>query len=119
MARRARGSCLGRAALAVAVLLTVGVGAYILARSVKPRMGLEEDQETFILDRVEGAISDSRKMLDMSDEMEKIFAGIHDNLQSVVEQQNQLLLSMDSPDNESASASGDANDTQADDVELF
>lgn len=56
-----------------------------------PGMGLEEDQEVFIIDRIESAISDSSRMLDMSDEMEKIFAGIHDNLQSIVEQQHQLL----------------------------
>ena len=56
-----------------------------------PGMGLEEDQEEYILKKVENVMDDSSELILAEKEMSQIFDSIRDNLQGLVEKQNCML----------------------------
>lgn len=56
-----------------------------------PGMGLEEDQEEYILDKVENVMDDSSELILAEQEMSQIFDSIRDNLQGLVTKQNRML----------------------------
>lgn len=56
-----------------------------------PGMGLEEDQEEYILEKVETVMDDSTDLLIAEREMTEIFDSIRGNLHHLVEKQNMLL----------------------------
>ncbi|MBD3671462.1 MAG: hypothetical protein HUJ29_11890 [Gammaproteobacteria bacterium] len=56
-----------------------------------PGMGLEEDQEDYILEKVETVMDDSSELLVAEREMSEIFDSIRDNLHHLVEKQNRML----------------------------
>jgi hypothetical protein len=82
-----------------------------------PSMGLEEDQEEYILDQVETVMDDSSELLVAEREMSEIFDSIRDNLHQLVGKQNQLLEVLmrqkQSEERAAAEPQGEAN------IELF
>lgn len=80
------------------------------------RMGLEEDQEEYLLARVEGAIEEAMNEMDAGKEIRASLTFILNNLNNVMDNQNALLDAFtDSLANEATDQSGGLNDN----VELF
>lgn len=81
-----------------------------------PSMGLEDDQERYILERIEHAIDDSMSMVDVGDELEHIFNNVKVSMSRLVEKQDKLMFSMLNAQQENKE---EAENTSADDIELF
>ncbi|MDH5359361.1 MAG: hypothetical protein OEX03_02305 [Gammaproteobacteria bacterium] len=56
-----------------------------------PGMGLEEDQEEYILGKVDNVMEDSSELILAEREMSQIFDSIRDNLHGLVDKQNRML----------------------------
>lgn len=56
-----------------------------------PGMGLDEDQEEYILDKVETVMDDSLELLMAERQMGEIFDSIRENLHHLVDKQNRML----------------------------
>jgi len=56
-----------------------------------PGMGLEEDQEEYILRKVDNVMEDSAELILAEREMSQIFDSIRNNLHSLVDKQNRML----------------------------
>ena len=59
-----------------------------------PGMGLEEDQEEYILRRVDNVMDDSSDLIQAEQEMSQIFDSIRENLHDLVDKQNRMLTFM-------------------------
>ena len=81
-----------------------------------PEMGLEDDQESYILNSIEGAIESSIDIIDISRELDEVFSGIRSHLQLVVEKQDKLLASVFE---KHVQNQNEAQNPVMDDVELF
>lgn len=81
-----------------------------------PEMGLEDDQESYILNSIEGAIESSIDIIDISRELDEVFSGIRSHLQFVVEKQDKLLASVFE---KHVQNQNEAQNPVMDDVELF
>ncbi|MBD3610250.1 MAG: hypothetical protein HUJ30_06840 [Gammaproteobacteria bacterium] len=81
-----------------------------------PRMGLDDDQEDYILNKVENARDDSEELLHAEREMVRIFHSIQDNLQQVVAKQNDMLELLRTEENNLPVHN---NDFAAAEIELF
>jgi DNA-binding response OmpR family regulator len=80
------------------------------------RMGLEEDQEEYLLNRVDSAIDEARVKMDAGQEIRQALTFILTNLNSVTTKQQELLDAyIDSLATEAVEQSGDLDDN----VELF
>ncbi|MCK4709160.1 MAG: response regulator, partial [Gammaproteobacteria bacterium] len=54
-------------------------------------MGLEEDQETYILEQIDSAIEDAKEQIDASDMLYVVFSSIHSQLKNMTAKQQQLV----------------------------
>lgn len=79
-------------------------------------MGLEEDQEEYLLTRVDTALDEAMKEMDAGKEIRAALVFILDNLKTVMGQQNKLL---DAYTDSLANESTDQNSGMGDNVELF
>ncbi len=80
------------------------------------RMGLEEDQEEYLLDRVDSAIEEAMVKMDAGQEIRQALTFILTNLNSVTNKQQELLDAyIDSLKIEAVEQSGDLDDN----IELF
>lgn len=80
------------------------------------RMGLEEDQEEYLLNRVDSAIDEAMIKMDAGEEIRQALTFILTNLNSVTSKQQELLDAyIDSLATEAVEQSGDLDDN----VELF
>ena len=86
-----------------------------------PGMGLDDDQENFILDSVESAIKNTAAITDAGNDISVSFEKVIEQLHSLVSQQNGLLdLSNElQKQNEEQSINHNKDDDMAMDVELF
>jgi len=82
-----------------------------------PGMGLEEDQEEYILEKVETVMDDSSELLVAEREMGDIFDSIREHLHQLVGKQNMLLEILMRRKHEEAAAQADVPAEQA--IELF
>ncbi|MDH5407189.1 MAG: response regulator [Gammaproteobacteria bacterium] len=82
-----------------------------------PRLGLEEDQEEYILNHIEQANNRALDLNDNNTEIETSFQHVTNKLQSLLDRQNQLLIEIRpaKPNEESL----DRNNDYLDNVELF
>ena len=80
-------------------------------------MGLEEDQEEYILEKVETVMDDSSELLVAEREMGEIFDSIREHLHQLVGKQNMLLEILMRRKREEAAAQADAPAEPA--IELF
>ncbi len=83
-----------------------------------PRLALEDDQETKILDYIEGAIIMSSAVIDNSDDVLAIFRGVAHELNSLMEKQQNMVDAL----NESMGPESDTQDSPVQvstTVELF
>jgi hypothetical protein len=79
-------------------------------------MGLEEDQEEYLLDRVDSAIEEAMVKMDAGQEIRQALTFILTNLNSVTNKQQELLDAyIDSLKIEAVEQSGDLDDN----IELF
>ena len=56
-----------------------------------PSMGLEEDQEDFILRKIEGAVDSTREATNIGDDINSSFTMVISQLQTLVDKQNELI----------------------------
>jgi len=84
-----------------------------------PSMGLEDDQENYILDHIESAIQTTTSITDAGDNISGSFEMVIQQLQTLVEKQNNLVeTSLMNQQQQEAEASTDNSDTSMD-IELF
>ncbi len=81
-----------------------------------PNMGLEDDQEEYILNRIEKAIVQSVNLIDSSENTNNIFTDVVDEMHVLSNKQNQLINEIFSP---STSQKEKEDSEYAMDVELF
>ncbi len=84
-----------------------------------PRMGLDDDQEEFILDRIEAATSEAMNLTDAGDKLRDTFAAILRELQEVAVKQEQLLESFITTSQDIDHTTDKDQDSYTMDVELF
>ncbi|KRT55052.1 response regulator [endosymbiont of Ridgeia piscesae] len=79
------------------------------------RMGLEEDQEEYLLHRIDSAIEEAMQQMDAGQEISEVFYTINHNLKSVISNQESLVQAfISSQASESTEQSEDDSD-----IELF
>ncbi len=83
-----------------------------------PKMGLEEDQEEFILNRIEKATVAAMQVTDTGQTIRDTFSNVLQNLQQIVEQQDHLLADFISSQQQDDSGDEDQESYNMD-VELF
>ena len=83
-----------------------------------PLMGLDDDQEEYILDRIEAATQEAMNLTDAGDNLRHTFSSILHQLQEVVVKQEQLLDSFISSQDDDQATDND-QESYTMDVELF
>ena len=81
-----------------------------------PNLGLEIDQEEYILDRIEQAIEESTKLIDSTESTNEIFSQVLNEMHGLTEKQNQIINEIFNPD---VDEDNDDDNEYAMDVELF
>lgn len=81
-----------------------------------PKMGLEHDQEEYILNRIEQATEQSLHLIETTETTNDVFSNVVNELHTLSEKQNQLVNNIFSPD---AGGQDDEDTEYAMDVELF
>lgn len=84
-----------------------------------PRMGLEQDQEDYIINRVDSAIRESADTIDAGNEFATAFKEVSGNLQGLIDKQNQLMEQIISKPIDESSEGDSQEDSYSMDVELF
>jgi CheY-like chemotaxis protein len=86
-----------------------------------PSMGLEDDQETYILNHIESAIESSEEVANDAEHITETFDAVLTDLQQLVDAQNQLVitLSQSTATASSQNETGKNDEGYSMDVELF
>lgn len=84
-----------------------------------PRMGLEDDQEQFLLDRIDGAITNAHNTSSSTKETFDNFDTIIKNLEVQAKQQQELAQKLSNLNQSDISSDGDSDEGYSMDIELF
>ena len=84
-----------------------------------PSLGLEEDQEEYILDRIDQAITDSMQLVNSANSIKSIFSTVVNELTHLSERQNQIIAEMYEKTNKLREQKDSHDNDYSMDVELF
>lgn len=84
-----------------------------------PRMGLEQDQEDYIINRIDSAIRGSSDTIDAGNEFASAFKEVSGSLQNLIDKQNQLMDQIISRQVDELSEDASNEDSYSMDVEIF
>ena len=87
-----------------------------------PKMGLEDDQEAYIVKRIDNTISSAEKIIDSSANTSHAFKSVSRLLQHLAEKQQSLLDSVvqETPENtDDESGDGNVEDGFSGEIDLF
>jgi len=85
-----------------------------------PAMGLDDDQETYLVERIDGAIQEASDLLDQGENLNEAFHHISALLDHLTGQLNQLVAEVTAEKKEAASVEDVVNEEPDDmDIELF
>ena len=84
-----------------------------------PRMGLEDDQEAYIVNRVDTTIDEAEVIIDRSTNTSHAFKSVSRLLQHLAEKQQSLLDNISHKEDEADNVDADIEGSNAGDVDLF
>ena len=84
-----------------------------------PYLGLEEDQEEYILNRIEEAITDSMQLVNSANAIKSIFSTVVNEMSQITEKQNRIINEMFDQKNKLNQNEEDDDQSYSMDVELF